>query len=541
MTGPLERRRSGTRGSEDSRDSLEFYQRRVAAFGLVAASISLAFFVFDLLGAAVAARFSYLEPARAFHAAGVLATGLIWLLCRRGRHSKRYVHTVEAVGFVAGCVAYEAMGFTSPLGAGAGHLILFVLSMVAFARAVYVPSTPLRTLMLGLIAGLPLAPWTYLGQLGMDPVTRELVRRIFGLGSSQELAVQSAAAIAFSWLMATLLATGASQVIYGLRREAREAHKVGQYTLEEKLGEGGMGVVYRASHAMLRRPTAIKLLPLEKAGETGLARFEKEVQLTAGLTHPHTVTIFDYGRSTSGVFYYAMELLDGASLEAVVAEGGALPPARVIQVLHDVASALVEAHEAGLIHRDIKPANIILCRQGGAYDFPKVVDFGLVKELEQGRGASLTQTDSITGTPLYMSPEAITAPETLDARSDLYSLGAVGYFALTGQHVFSGGSLVEICSHHIHSTPVTPSNRLQRPVPKDLESLILACLEKDPAARPSNAEELRERLAACADFGRWTAAEARAWWTEHPCLPTSPAGDGQQEPSTLERLRPPLA
>jgi serine/threonine-protein kinase len=233
-----------------------------------------------------------------------------------------------------------------------------------------------------------------------------------------------------------------------------------------------------------------------------------------------------------------MELLDGASLEAVVAEGGPLPPARVIQALHDVASALVEAHEAGLIHRDIKPANIILCRQGGAYDFPKVVDFGLVKELEQGHGASLTQTDSITGTPLYMSPEAITAPETLDARSDLYSLGAVGYFTLTGQHVFSGGTLVEICSHHIHTRPASPSERLQRPLPRDLESLILACLEKDPALRPSSAEELRQGLAACRDFGRWTHAEARAWWAEHPSLPKAAPGDREAEPSTLERMRP---
>ncbi len=534
----LERRRSGPAVLEDTRETIAFCQHRVATFGLVTGGLSCAFFLFDLLSDMASARSQLWDPARGFHATGVVVTALVWLLCRSGAHSRLYVQTVDAAGFVAGCIAYEAMGFALPLGAGAGHLILFVLSMVAFARAVYVPSTSLRTLLLGVVVGLPLGPWTYVSLLEMDPRVRDMVVALLGQ-PSQELAVQGAAGMVFSWLMATLLATGASQVIYGLRREAREAHKLGQYTLEQKLGEGGMGVVYRARHAMLRRPTAIKLLPLEKAGTTSLARFEREVQLTARLTHPNTVTIFDYGRTLDGVFYYAMELLEGASLEAVVAEGGPLPPARVIKVLHDVASALVEAHEAGLIHRDIKPANIILCRQGGTHDFPKVVDFGLVKELEGGGAVALTQTDTITGTPLYMPPEAITTPEAVGPRADLYSLGAVGYFALTGEHVFNGRSLVEICSHHIHTTPVPPSARSQRPIPADLEALILACLEKDPADRPASAEALRRGLAACEDFGRWTPEDALAWWTEHPCPPRAPAARGDAELTTLQRVGTP--
>ena len=317
------------------------------------------------------------------------------------------------------------------------------------------------------------------------------------------------------WAIVAVGATVVSHVVFGLRAEVRRARRLGQYTIEAKIGEGGMGVVYRAHHGMMRRPTAIKLLRPEKAIEANLKRFEREVQLTARLTHPHTITIFDYGRTPEGVFYYAMELLDGASLERVVAVAGRLPPARVLHVLYEVAGALVEAHESGLIHRDVKPANIILCRQGGLYDFPKVVDFGLVKDLEPSGDAALTHADVIAGTPLYIAPEAITSPESVGPQSDIYSLGAVGYFALTGQHVFQGRTLVEVCSHHLHTTPEPPSKRVDSPVPADLEALVLECLEKDPARRPAGARELRRRLSACAAFGGWTEEDARAWWEQN--------------------------
>jgi serine/threonine-protein kinase len=213
----------------------------------------------------------------------------------------------------------------------------------------------------------------------------------------------------------------------------------------------------------------------------------------------------------------------------VVAVAGRLGPARVIHVLHEVAGALVEAHEAGLIHRDVKPANIILCRQGGLYDFPKVVDFGLVKDLEPSGDASLSRADVIAGTPLYIAPEAITSPKSVGPQSDIYSLGAVGYFALTGQHVFPGRTLVEVCSHHLHTTPEPPSTRMDEPVPADLEALVLECLEKDPARRPAGARELRRRLEACAAFGGWTEEDARAWWEQNAAAtaPTvSPAPEG---------------
>jgi serine/threonine-protein kinase len=299
-----------------------------------------------------------------------------------------------------------------------------------------------------------------------------------------------------------------------LRVEVREARRLGQYTLESKLGEGGMGVVYRARHGMMRRPTAIKLLKPEHA-EAHLRRFEREVQLTARLSHPHTITIFDFGRTPDGIFYYAMELLDGASLDRVIAVAGPLGSPRVVHVLHRVAGALAEAHDIGLIHRDIKPANIMLCRLGGMDDFPKVVDFGLVKDLEHAGAAGLTRANVVAGTPLYLAPEAINDPEAVSGQADLYSLGAVGYFALTGTDVFAGRTLVEVCAHHLHTAPEPPSSRLGHPVGSDLEALILECLAKDPAARPAGAHELRHRLERCRDFGGWTAEDARTWWTSH--------------------------
>jgi serine/threonine-protein kinase len=275
-----------------------------------------------------------------------------------------------------------------------------------------------------------------------------------------------------------------------------------------------MGIVYRAHHALLKRPTAIKLLPPDKAGDAALARFEREVKLTARLTHPNTITIFDYGHTPDRVFYYAMELLEGATVDEIVRRDGAQPAERVIHILTAISGALEEAHGIGLIHRDIKPANIMLCEQGARRDVPKLLDFGLVKDVRNDNG-SLTREGDITGTPLYMAPEALTSPGEVDARSDIYAVGAVGYFMLTGQHVFTGRTLVEVCGHHLHTTPAPPSERLEAPPPEDLEALILHCLEKDPARRPQSALELRERLMACRHRDEWTPEEARRWWDAH--------------------------
>lgn len=312
-----------------------------------------------------------------------------------------------------------------------------------------------------------------------------------------------------------VFAAGLAQIVHQLGVKLKKARQLGSYTLIEKIGEGGMGVVYRARHAMLQRPTAIKLLPADKVGASSLARFEMEVQLTAKLTHANTVTVFDYGRTPGGVFYYAMELLEGATLAEVVAAGGPLSESRVVRILGQVAGALAEAHGVHLIHRDIKPANIMLSWQGGRPDVAKVLDFGLVRELDRVED-TVTATDVITGTPQYLAPEAIKAGHAVGPSIDIYALGAVGYFLLTGQHVFSANTVVEVCAAHLHDAPVPPSKRLGRPITADLESLILRCLAKESEGRPQDAEALRRELLDCAVDDEWTDDMAREWWQRYP-------------------------
>ena len=314
--------------------------------------------------------------------------------------------------------------------------------------------------------------------------------------------------IALSGLIA--LALSASRVIFRLRGRVREAEQLGQYTLLRKLGEGGMGIVWEAKHALLQRRTAIKLLPPERAGAEAIARFEREVQLTSQLTHPNTVAIYDYGRTADGAFYYAMEYLDGMDLQRLVELDGPQPPARVVHVMKQVVSALAEAHALSLVHRDIKPANIVLCERGGRHDVAKVVDFGLVKSVT-GQDPTFSAAHVILGTPLFLSPEAIRGPEGVDARSDLYACGAVAYYLLTGRPVFEGDKLVEICSHHLFNAPLPPSLRLGAPLPAALEQIVLRCLEKLPDARFASAQALYDALSECG-APAWTDAEARASW-----------------------------
>ncbi|HTO78008.1 MAG TPA: serine/threonine-protein kinase [Thermoanaerobaculia bacterium] len=311
--------------------------------------------------------------------------------------------------------------------------------------------------------------------------------------------------------LALLLSTTTSKTIYGLRQTIREARRLGPYTLVQKIGEGGMGAVYRAQHALLRRPTAIKILPPERAGEMDLARFERAVQMTSQLTSPHTVSVYDYGRTPDGLFYYAMEYLDGIDLQEIVRRDGPMPPGRVVFVLRQVCEALAEAHRIGLVHRDIKPANILLSERGGRSDVAKVVDFGLVKNLSAASGSDATGENTLLGTPHYMAPEALRSSDRVDARSDIYALGATAYFLLTGAPVFEG-SVPDVFAGHLKSEPVAPSRRVGRPIPPELEALVLAALSKKPDARPGSAEAFGAALADCRDVPPWTEADARAWW-----------------------------
>ena len=296
---------------------------------------------------------------------------------------------------------------------------------------------------------------------------------------------------------------------------SRIERKLGQYRLEHRIGGGGNGTVYRAAHAFLRRPTAVKLMNPEFArSQRGKLRFENEVQAMSGLTHPNTVAVYDYGQTPDGTLYYAMEYLTGLALDSLVQSWGPLPATRVIYILRQACGSLAEAHDKGLIHRDIKSGNIMLCERGGVFDVVKVLDFGLVKEAGQ-TDAELTQADTLVGTPLFMAPELITAPDSASPQSDLYALGAVGYQLVTGHTVFEGASAVEICAAHLQEQPVPPSVRAGLPIAADLEAVLLTCLAKRPEDRPVDARDLEARLAACTDASGWTAEDARDWWQQY--------------------------
>jgi tRNA A-37 threonylcarbamoyl transferase component Bud32 len=296
-----------------------------------------------------------------------------------------------------------------------------------------------------------------------------------------------------------------------------KARQLGQYQLVEKIGEGGMGVVYKARHALLRRETALKLLTPDKADPISVQRFEREVRLTCRLMHPNTIQIFDYGHTPEGIFYYAMEYLDGLNLAEFVEAYGPQPEGRVVNLLIQVCESLAEAHASGLVHRDIKPANIFVTDRGGVPDMVKVLDFGLVRPVVSADAAALDAADSeiMVGTPSYMSPEAVESGANADARSDLYSVGAVGYYLLTGQGVFDGETIAEICRKRREETPVPPTARIGRPICPHLEAVILRCLERDPKDRPQSAHELIGLLAASPRIADWNVEQRAAWWVAH--------------------------
>jgi serine/threonine protein kinase len=311
------------------------------------------------------------------------------------------------------------------------------------------------------------------------------------------------------------------QVLWKRRLTEAElkARQLGQYKLIEKIGEGGMGIVYKAHHSLLRRETALKLLPPEKADAASLERFEREVQLTCRLTHPNTIQVYDYGHTPDGIFYYAMELLDGLNLHELVHRYGPQPEARVAHILKHICESLAEAHALGLIHRDIKPANVFITDRGGVPDSVKVLDFGLVKHLASGPDAvqllEVAGEDGIVGTPNFIAPEAIRDPNHCDARSDLYSVGVLGYFLLTGQELFSGETIAEICRKHLEETPQPPSQRLGKTIDANFESVLMRCLAKDPADRPQSATALAEQMVASALTPQWTPENRATWWTAH--------------------------
>jgi hypothetical protein len=353
--------------------------------------------------------------------------------------------------------------------------------------------------------------WAWLSEYGMGVATE--------VGADEAFQTLYIVRRGFTVLFLLLVASGAAIFAFTLvverlqasiRKSALATRRLGQYMLIEEIGRGAGGMVYRARHEMLRRPVAIKLLSPDMTNESTAALFEHEVQMTSQLTHPNTVAIYDYGRTPEGLFYYAMEYLSGVDLDQLVRQFGPQPEGRVIHLLRQVCGSLGEAHQSGLIHRDIKPANIVLTRRGGGYDVVKVLDFGVVKARQRGGVAGTGGT--IVGTPHFMAPEAVANPQNVDPRSDLYSVGAVGYWLLTGKTLFDSTQIAELLDHQVKLMPPPPSARLGKRISPDLEAVLMQCLAKSPEARPASADDLEHSLSRCVATDQWSLRESEKWW-----------------------------
>jgi eukaryotic-like serine/threonine-protein kinase len=437
----------------------------------------------------------------ALSGASLAVVAIMWrVLLVRGERSHAQLRVLDTTftigtGIVFGAAAMIAYDFRP-----SGYVCLMYTCFTLLSRALVVPSTGRRTAIVSIlgfapmgIAAVYLAAYTEQEVGGPALVTGFLVVAV----------------------VTVLLAWAGSQIIYEMRSEVRAAQHLGQYKLIRRVDQGGLGEVYLANHLTLRRPTAIKLIRPERVSADTLARFEREVFHTSQLTHPNTVAVFDYGRSADGVFYYAMEYLGGGiNLEQLVRDHGPQPAGRVIAILAQVCGALQEAHDSGIIHRDIKPANIMLCQRGGIPDVAKVVDFGLAEKIAAGSGAA-----QLVGTPAYLAPEAIREPGAAAPSIDLYALGCVGYFLLTGRRVFDGKTPEQLCKQHVEDTPEPLGDK----VPEGLAHAIKRCLAKQPADRHASAAELAATLGAI-EASDWGEADALAWWRSFSPAEHGPAG-----------------
>lgn len=504
----LRRLSSVPSGPDDARS---FMQRRVSTLLGVAAALWGGVWVLDRL-LTKAFTGGWLPPGHdnvwlvlfvSMHFALAVTLTAAWLWMRRGERSLATSSFMEAAATLVQVTVYCSTLAAMPSHFKFDFAMSLVLTHVLVLRAAIVPTSPSRTAWIGAFASLPVIGTTV------------YMHTAAGLAPLSVPTFFSGILPPIIWAGVTMITTTVmSSVIYGLRQRVEAAMELGQYTLLDKIGEGGMGVVYRARHALLRRPTAVKLLRAESAKDASIARFEREVQLTADISHPNIVSVYDFGRTPEGSFYYAMEFLCGIDLQRLVTDHGPQPPERVLPMLVQAADALAEAHAVGLVHRDVKPANMILCNSERHPDRLKMFDFGLVKSM--GPDVTISHENALTGTPLYLSPEAIKAPDSIDGRADLYALGAVGYFLLTGKPVFEGGTVFEVCAQHLHQAVVPPSERAGIAFPKKLEALLLACLSKSPADRPASASALREALLACDDVPSWSSEDARRWWAKNP-------------------------
>jgi tRNA A-37 threonylcarbamoyl transferase component Bud32 len=379
-------------------------------------------------------------------------------------------------------------------------------AILILTSAMIMPSTPRRTLIASLVAAA-------MGPIGMG-AAHLAGRDVPPLATTLVLYIPD-----FVW---AVIATLPSAMFQRMGRQLKQARALGSYELIEQLGAGGMGSVWRARHRFLARDAAVKLVRREALGDTDAAaqsqmrRFEREAQATALLRSQHSIRLFDFGTADDGSFYYVMELLEGRDLESVVKEFGPLAPERVTFLLKQICHSLSEAHARGMVHRDIKPANIFLCRMGLEFDFVKVLDFGLVQTRKPDPSAALTETlitaQQLIGTPAYMAPEVILGKDDVDRRADVYAIGCVAYYLLTGTRVFEDGNQMQALIDHVHTEPVPPSIRLGRPLPAELDRLVIDCLRKKPDDRPRDAGDVLNRIGGEAFSAAWSNVQARMWW-----------------------------
>jgi serine/threonine-protein kinase len=421
-------------------------------------------------------------------------------------------------------IAFSAYwGIYQGLAHEPAHLTIFGLSFVApwiMFFTIVCPNEPRRALLAAIAAG--------------SSVPAVLLLTVRYGGTSIALTAEFVvSALLVPYLLIVITAYVGARVVYKLGTAVTRAREMGSYRLAEQLGRGGMGEVWKAEHRMLVRPAAIKLIRPDMMGKdlesqrTLRLRFEREAQATALMHSPHTIDVYDFGVTIDGTFYYVMELLDGWNLQELVRRFGPVPPPRTIHLLRQVCDSLAEAHERGLIHRDIKPANIYVCSQGRRADLVKVLDFGLVKRRYEPASSEpqLTAEHVVGGTPAFIAPEQITGA-AVDARTDLYAVGCVAYWLLTGHLVFDAGTSVEMLADHLNTTPVPPSHASELQIPEALEAAILSCLEKDPANRPQSAEALDTLLAAVEPPSPWTPAQATEWWRLHRPTPDAAGPKG---------------
>jgi len=434
--------------------------------------------------------------------------------------------TLMNIGLIFEVVTAYGIAFSGYWGVYPGleyqpeHLAIFGLSYVApwiMFFTIVSPNLPRRSFMAAIGAG------------SAVPVVLALSVKYGGtsIALTGSVVVNS---LIVPYSMVAVTAWIAARVIYRLGAAVTKAREMGSYRLTERLGGGGMGEVWRAKHRMLARPAAIKLIRPDKlAGssfesqQTVQQRFEREAQATALMRCPHTIDVYDFGVTEDGTFYYVMELLEGFDLETLVKRFGPLPAERAVCLLRQVCESLSEAHEHELIHRDIKPANIQRCRRGRPVDFVKVLDFGLVRP-RSGSGAGnakLTADHQASGTPAYMAPEQALG-EPVDCRTDIYAVGCVAFWLITGRLVFECDSPMTMMAHHLNKAPVPPSSCSELPIPKELDKIILSCLEKDPDKRPQTAEQLDAALAGCETIEAWTPDRAREWWALHESAAAAP-------------------